>query len=111
MENRVFEDAFSYKVIYIFRINDDIHSGKLKIGDATVHTDKDAIDLIPNCDELIKASKDRINDYTSTAGIKYDLLHCEIAVSNFNRSFRDKDVHEVLSRSGYKKFYFDTILL
>lgn len=108
MENRVFEDAFSYKVIYIFRINDDIHSGKLKIGDATVHTDKDAIDLIPNCDELIKASKDRINDYTSTAGIKYELLHCEIAVSNFNRSFRDKDVHEVLSRSGYKKFYFDT---
>ena len=32
MENQIFEPAFSYKLIYIFRINDSNHLGKLKIG-------------------------------------------------------------------------------
>lgn len=107
-ERMLFYPAFSYKLIYIFRINDNIHNGKLKIGEATIHTDKDKDELSSNCDELNEAAKNRINDYTATAGIKYELLHTELAVTNTNKSFKDKDVHEVLIRSGYKRYFFDT---
>ncbi|MBC5662615.1 hypothetical protein H8S09_06845 [Coprococcus sp. NSJ-10] len=30
-----FKNAFDYKVIYVFEINDEKHRGKVKIGDAT----------------------------------------------------------------------------
>lgn len=108
MEKQIFEPAFSYKLIYIFRINDSNHLGKLKIGEATIHTNKNWNELDVNCEELNQAAKDRINDYTTTAGIRYELLHTEIAVTDNNKSFSDKNVHEVLLRSGYKRFYFDT---
>lgn len=108
MENQVFEPAFNYKLIYVFRINDGNHLGKLKIGEATVHTLKKKNELDVNCQELNQAAKDRINTYTTTAGIKYELLHTEIAVTNENKVFSDKNVHEVLLRSGYNRFYFDT---
>ncbi len=108
MENKMFEPAFSYKLIYIFRINDSNHLGKLKIGEATIHTTKNCNELDVNCEELNNAAKARINDYTSTAGIKYELLHTEVAVTNDNKAFSDKSVHEVLLRSGYERFYFDT---
>lgn len=108
MENKIFEPAFSYKLIYIFRINDSNHLGKLKIGEATIHTTKKYNELDVNCEELNNAAKARINDYTSTAGIKYELLHTEVAVTNDNKAFSDKSVHEVLLRSGYERFYFDT---
>lgn len=104
----IFESSFSYKLIYIFRINDKEHEGKLKIGEATVHTYDNKDNLTPNCEELVISAKNRIDSYTSTAGIKYELLHVELAVTNKNKSFRDKDVHEVLKRSGYERFYFDT---
>lgn len=103
-----FESAFSYKLIYIFRINDEAHDNKLKIGDATIHTNKDINDLHPNCDELNNAAKDRINEYTSTAGISYDLLHTELAIDESGKAFRDKKVHQVLLNSGFKRYYFDT---
>ena len=110
MDNKVekFEPAFSYKLIYIFRINDRDHLGKLKIGEATIHTSKNKEYLKPNCEDLNIAAKNRINDYTSTAGINYELLHTEIAVTNNNKAFGDTNVHEVLLRSGYERFYFDT---
>ncbi len=108
MENQIFEPAFSYKLIYVFRINDSEHLGKLKIGEATVHTTKNLDELVANSDELNQAAKDRINDYTATAGIRYELLYTEIAVNDYNKSFSDKNVHEVLLRSGYERFYFDT---
>lgn len=108
MENKMFDPAFSYKLIYIFRINDSNHLRKLKIGEATIHTTKNCNELDVNCEELNNAAKARINDYTSTAGIKYELLHTEVAVTNDNKAFSDKIVHEVLLRSGYERFYFDT---
>lgn len=104
----IFYPSFSYKLIYIFRINEESHQGKLKIGEATLHTAKDKSELNPNCDDLNTAAKDRINSYTSTAGIKYELLHTEISVTNKGKSFKDKDVHNVLLRSGYSKHFFDT---
>ncbi|HIU21832.1 MAG TPA: Eco57I restriction-modification methylase domain-containing protein [Candidatus Limadaptatus stercorigallinarum] len=110
-----FQSTFEYKLIYVFRINDDAHKGLLKIGEATCNTDKTPTDLIPNCHELNVAAKFRINQYTTTAGIAYDLLYTELAQKTVKSgdkvktlAFRDHDVHEVLKRSGIKNHYFDT---
>ena len=108
METNKFTSTFSYKLIYIFRINDEFHSGKLKIGEATVHTNKSLLELQPNSEELNEAAKNRINSYTSTAGIKYELLYTELAVDNNGNSFKDTKVHNVLLRSGLERYYFDT---
>lgn len=110
-----FQSTFEYKLIYVFRINDEAHKGLLKIGEATCNTDKTPTDLIPNCHELNVAAKFRINQYTTTAGIAYDLLYTELAQKTVKSgdkvktlAFRDHDVHEVLKRSGIKNHYFDT---
>lgn len=113
-----FNSTFEYKLIYIFRINDHEHKNCLKIGDATIYTSKDYTLLLPNSHDLNYAARERIDSYTSTAGIKYELLHTEIAVYKVNnknskhygkiRAFRDYQVHEVLKRSGIKTKCFDT---
>lgn len=110
-----FQSTFEYKLIYVFRINDEAHKGLLKIGEATCNTDKAPTDLIPNCHELNVAAKFRINQYTTTAGIAYDLLYTELAQKTVKSgdqektlAFRDHDVHDVLKRSGIKNHYFDT---
>ncbi len=107
-----FENTFEYKLIYIFRINDELHNDCLKIGDATIHTNKKYFELLPNCHELNYAARKRIDEYTSTAGIVYELLYTEVAV--YKRSddkvlaFRDYHVHDVLKRSNIKTKYFET---
>ena len=75
-----FVSSYSYKLIYVFRINDKAHEGLLKIGDATLKTDESIDRLSPNCRLLNQAAKERINSYTNTAGVTYDLLHTELAV-------------------------------
>ncbi len=103
--------TFEYKLIYIFRINDQDHQGCLKIGDATIKTNKDYQELFQNCHELNYAARKRINEYTATAGIVYDLLHTEIAVyqkDGYLKAFRDYKVHDVLKRSGIKTKIFAT---
>ncbi len=97
---QTFEENFKYKLIYIFEIADAAHRGLLKIGDATIKTNKF---LPPNDDELKLAAKNRIDEYTRTAGIDYKLLHTELAVKNNSKAFRDFDVHYVLKRSGFKQ--------
>ncbi|MDO4672710.1 MAG: DEAD/DEAH box helicase family protein, partial [Porphyromonadaceae bacterium] len=104
--------TFNYKLIYIFRINDKAHEDCLKIGEATYEGDADYMSLLPNSRELNQAAKKRINQYTQTAAIAYDLLHTEIAAFAMDKSlatFNDKDVHEVLLRSGIKKKVFDQV--
>lgn len=106
--NERFVDSFSYKLIYIFRINDEAHKGLLKIGDATLKTTESIDKLSPNCRLLNQAAKKRIDEYTSTAGIAYDLLHTELAVRTDMKKgvivgFRDHDVHAVLEHSKIKK--------
>ena len=105
-----FINTFEYKLIYVFRINDEAHKGVLKIGEATIHTDKQYGELANNCTELNQAAKERINSYTNTAGIKYELLHTEVAVKEFIKdgekivkAFSDHDVHNVLNKSGIEK--------
>ena len=95
-----FEKNFHYKLIYIFSIDDANHKNLLKIGDATIKTNKF---LPPNCAALQNAANARIKKYTNTAGVGYKLLHTELAVKNNSAAFRDYDVHKVLQRSGFQK--------
>ncbi len=105
-----FTSSLKLKLIYVFRINDKTHDGCLKIGEAT-SDNEDIWGLEPNSKALNEAAKKRINQYTQTAGIRYDLLYTEVTVYNEKgtlNSFSDSEVHQVLSRSGIKKKVFDT---
>lgn len=98
------------KLIYVFRIPDAAHSDCLKIGEATFEDGN--ITLPPNSSALNKAAKVRIDQYTKTAGITYELLHTEITI--FVRdgklgAMNDKEVHDVLLRSGIKRKVFDKV--
>lgn len=98
------------KLIYVFRIPDAAHGDCVKIGEATF--DDGNLTLPPNSSALNKAAKARIDRYTKTAGITYELLHTEIAI--FVRDGRlaavnDKEVHDVLLRSGIKRKVFDKV--
>lgn len=106
--NIKFQNTLYYKLIYVFRINDEEHKGVLKIGDASIYTTKPKEELLPNCDVLKKSAMDRINEYTRTAGIKYELLWVELAINNNNKAFRDHKVHTVLKNSSVKQKFFDT---
>lgn len=102
-----YTNPFSYKLIYIFRINDDQHSGILKVGDTSINYAGSPDDLTPSCELLNKAAKERINQYTRTAGIKYELLYTELAFykgsDGKNYAFIDKKLHKVLTNSGIQK--------
>lgn len=100
--------SFKAGLIYIFAIADAAHRGCLKIGDATLEEATD-LSLQPNCKELNAAARKRIDQYTKTAGISYQLLHTELTVAIHGgriTSFNDKAVHEVLIRSGIKRHDF-----
>ncbi len=105
-----FTSSLKLKLIYVFRVNDTAHHGCLKIGEATCE-DENVFGLSPNSKALNEAARKRINQYTQTAGIAYDLLYTELTVYNRGglRSFNDKEVHNVLERSGIKKKVFDTV--
>ena len=102
-----YTNPFSYKLIYIFRINDDQHSGILKVGDTSINYAGSPDDLTPSCELLNKAAKERINQYTRTAGIKYELLYTELAFykgsDGKNYAFIDKKLHKILTNSGIQK--------
>ena len=107
-----FNNTFSYKLIYIFCINDENHKGLLKIGDTSVDTD--TVNLEPTCNILNQAAHKRIRSYTNITGVSYQLLYTELAVRVVNRNgkqktecFRDHLVHQVLKRSGIPNHYFD----
>lgn len=98
------------KLIYVFRIPDEAHSDCLKIGEATF--DDGNITLPPISSALNKAATARIDQYTKTAGIAYELLHTEIAISvrdGHLAGINDKEVHDVLLRSGIKRKVFDKV--
>lgn len=108
INDNVFDSTFAYKLIYVFRINDKAHEGILKIGDASIHYEGNIQNLKDNCDELNDAAKKRINQYTRTAGIVYQLLYTTLAITNDGKAFRDYKVHEVLKRSGIEKKYLNS---
>lgn len=105
-----FTSSLKLKLIYVFRINDAAHRGCLKVGEATCDNDN-VFGLAPNSKALNESAKKRINQYTQTAGIAYDLLYTELTIYNSKNglcSFNDKEVHNVLERSGIRKKIFDT---
>lgn len=108
MDNgNVFESTFGYKLIYVFRINDNDHKGIVKIGDATIHYENNVGELKDNCDILNQSARKRIDQYTRTAGIHYELLYTTIAITNNGKAFRDYKVHDLLKRSGIEKKFLN----
>jgi hypothetical protein len=105
-----FTSTLKLKLIYVFRINDKTHQNCLKIGEAT--SDNDGIwGLEPSSKALNEAAKSRINQYTQTAGIVYELLYTEVTLHSVKgtlKSFSDAEVHQVLIRSGIQRKTFDT---
>ena len=110
--NNLFENSFEYKLIYIFRIDDEKHKGLIKIGDATIKTEESIDRLPPNCKLLNQAARDRIKQYTNTVGVIAELLHTELAIHTVKdkvtgqptlKAFRDHHVHSVLVNSGIPK--------
>jgi len=102
--------SFKPRLIYVFRINDALHRGCLKIGEATCK-EGDITHLTPSCKALNAAAKVRIDQYTKTAGISYELLYTELTLHLSDgqfKSFNDKQVHDILRRSGVKKKDFGT---
>ena len=98
------------KLIYVMRINDAAHEGCLMIGEATCD-EQDPTKLPPNCKSLNDAASARIRQYTQTAGIAFDLLYTELTLHYRGGkfcSFNDKELHNLLERSGIKKKIFDT---
>ena len=106
-----FESSLKSRLIYIFAIGDEWHRNCLKIGETTLEEDNGDL-LAPNDPLLQEAARKRIDQYTKTAGIAYQLLHTELTIyikGGTVCSFNDKQVHTVLERSGIKKKVFDTV--
>lgn len=99
--------TFSYKVIYVFKIYDELHEGILKIGESTLVSSKNVSELADNCYELNDSASKRIKQYTNTIGVQEDLLYTTLAIDKNNKFFKDKDVHFVLENSGIKKHDFE----
>ena len=101
------QNTFTFKVIYVFGIEDESHKDRLKIGDASVSlTDEEAADIAPNDPRLNAAAHKRIQQYTKTADVKYELLWTELAVRYVDgkrRILRDHAVHDVLINSNIKR--------
>ncbi|MYL41235.1 Eco57I restriction-modification methylase domain-containing protein [Virgibacillus salexigens] len=85
-----------FKCIYIFTIPAESHKGRLKIGDTTFKGDSE------DNESIEKAVRSRIDQYTKTADIDYNLLYFELAITREGKPFRDYDVHNILKRSGIK---------
>lgn len=115
-----FDSAFSYVLIYVFAIYDNKHKGCLKVGKATLKLDDESQYsslLTPSSTLLNKAAKTRINGYTQTAGIDYQLIYTELAERKIEKVegnkkqilleyFDDHKVHDVLKNSGIKNVKF-----
>ena len=101
-----FKKSFNYKLIYVFKMDYESHKGLVKVGDATVEKIDSIEELKDNSEILNKYAKKRINEYTRTAGLEFELLYTTLAVDNKGEGFRDHKVHRVLINSGISKHNF-----
>ena len=93
------------QVIYVFSTDYPLHKGCLKIGMTKLTEDCKQLPA-PNDPLLIAAARERIDQYTKTAAIKYELLYTECSAfihKGVLQSFDDKQVHSVLLRSGIRR--------
>ena len=102
-----------YKLIYCAKIDDDKHSGKLKVGDTDFEATKPLKDYEPNEKPLQAAANDRIRQWSGTAAAGAELVYCE-ALVRYNKQteqyedYRDKKVHAVLQNAGFPKIEFNS---
>ena len=104
-----YKPTMSYRLIYIFTIHDAQHEGYWKIGKTNFDSVNSYKQLPPNCVELNRAARDRIDQYTKTAMVEYDLQYTELARRTVTfpdgttdtELFDDDDVHNVLYNSGF----------
>lgn len=107
MSKAAFKSTFSdYNLIYVFNCPYEDHKGAVKVGKASISAVENVSELTPCCPKLNVAAEKRIKEYTSAAGIRYNLLYTELAINNKGESFNDYAVHDVLMRSGIKKKVF-----
>lgn len=106
-------EGLKAQIIYVFRICDEAHAGCLKVGMTEATDSPDTESLPPNSPQLNDLAHHRIDQYTQTAAIPYDLLHTEVAVRHADgkvSSFTDHDVHQVLERSGIRRKVFPNVV-
>lgn len=100
-----------YNLIYVYSVPLETHRGLLKIGQTHFSSDKSIEELEKNYKLLSSFANKRISDQTNTAGIEFKLEHVELAIKKVKKnsqeyylqSFSDKDIHNVLYKSGYRK--------
>ena len=100
-----YTSALKPQVIYVFAIDTPLHKGCLKIG-MTSLTEDCKHTPGPNDPLLNDIARKRIDQYTKTAAIKYELLYTECSAFIYNgvlQTFNDKQVHEILRRSGIRR--------
>lgn len=105
-------EGLKAQIIYVFRICDEAHAGCLKVGMTEATDSPDSESLPPNSPQLNDLARHRIDQYTQTAAIPYDLLHTEVAIRHQGgkvSSFTDHDVHQVLERSGIRRKVFPNV--
>jgi len=104
--------SFKNKLIYVFGINDEEHKGCLKIGETTLNDGQTSLEEKPNSHRLNEAARKRIEQYTQTAGISFNLFYTEqtlfVDKSGNIKSFTDDEVHQVLIRSGISRKTFES---
>ena len=101
--------TYTYNGIYIYSIDDAPHQGALKIGKFSIKAGAKRDGLEPNSQLLRDAAVECIDNQTSRAAIKYDLLWAELALYEYDGDevmFDDHTVHTVLENSGYTKREF-----
>lgn len=107
--------AQKYKLIYCARINDEKHSGMLKIGDTEFTPAKPIHTYMPDEAPLKKEAEARIRGWSGTATVGAELVYCE-ALIRYNdktenyETYRDNEVHTVLQHSGFPRVDFDSAL-
>ena len=107
-----FDSTLKSKLIYVFRINDDAHKGCLKVGETTYEGEDMTAYFTPDSPALNAAAKARIDSYTATAGVAYELIYTEGTLHKRDgklTSFSDTEVHKCLLRSGVMKKTFDQV--
>ncbi|WP_421084513.1 Eco57I restriction-modification methylase domain-containing protein [Rothia nasimurium] len=97
------------KLIYVQSVDNSsgelgFFEGTRKVGETSVSQHDLEKDWSPNSDFLRSQAASRINSYMRTSGLPYNLEWAELAyISSTNTWFNDRDVHKVLTNSGYKR--------
>ena len=105
----------SYKVVYCAIIDDEKHSGLIKIGDTDFIPVKAVTSYAANDPELKRAAERRICDWNGTAAAGAQLIYCDLLlryndISCNYETFRDHEIHALVQSVGGYKVEFDSSL-